>query len=213
MIQTWFADVTPLLEKQIYERYYLLLPAWRREKADRLRRPQDKARSAGAWALYQQMRRFYQLSGEAPFNLSHSGKYALCSVCTGRFVNGSGAPVSVGCDIEMLGEFHPEIPRRFFCPAEADDILTRENGTLQTAAFYRYWVLKESFIKATGLGMKLDLQSFEIHIGETGPELIRQPQGFPGKYYYKEYEPPEKDARIAVCSQVSSFGELRQFFY
>ena len=32
--------------------------------------------------------------------------------------------------------------------------------------FFKYWVLKESYMKYTGLGMNLKLDSFEIKIGD-----------------------------------------------
>ena len=41
--------------------------------------------------------------------------------------------------------------------------------------FYRYWVLKESFMKATGLGMRLALDSFELDLGAAAPALRRSP--------------------------------------
>ena len=30
--------------------------------------------------------------------------------------------------------------------------------------FYRFWTLKESFLKATGLGLRLPLNAFQIHL-------------------------------------------------
>lgn len=209
MIQTWLADILPLMDENLYESLYRLLPLHRQQKADALRRPEDRARSVGAWILYQKMCRFYRLPADAPFNLSHSGRYALCSVDTAyKRLKSSGS--SLGCDIEMLGKFHPGIIRHFFCPAETDYIRSQKTAALRTDAFYRYWVLKESFMKATGLGMRLELKSFEIRIGANGPELIRQPADFPGRYFYQEYEPRKGDAKIAVCSSSSEFGPLKQ---
>ena len=43
-------------------------------------------------------------------------------------------------------------------------------------AFYRYWVLKESFMKATRYGMKLGLDTFEILCDEKGARLLNQPK-------------------------------------
>ena len=36
MIRTWMAEVTPLLEKSIYQKCYEKIPAFRREKADKI---------------------------------------------------------------------------------------------------------------------------------------------------------------------------------
>ena len=37
MIRTWLSDIRPLYEEQRYRKYYDTLPAFRKEKADRLR--------------------------------------------------------------------------------------------------------------------------------------------------------------------------------
>lgn len=217
MIQTWIADVTPLLEEQIYRKYYALLPGWRKEKADQLRLAQDRTRSVGAWILYQRMLEEYECSGEAVYNLSHSGRYALCSLAVSEIPkragdeslqNGNGV-VKLGCDVEMIGEFRPKLAKRFFCLSEEAYILEQNTPELRTETFYRYWVLKESFVKATRQGLKIDLRSFEICMKDGEPELIRQPEEYPEKYYYREYHVAAGDARAAVCSTDPELGELR----
>lgn len=206
MIQTWIADVTPLLEEQIYRKYYALLPGWRKEKADQLRLAQDRARSVGAWILYQRMLEEYECSEEAVYNLSHSGRYALCSLEVSGETAGA---IQLGCDVEMIGEFRPKLAKRFFCPSEEAYILEQSTPELRAEAFYRYWVLKESFVKATREGLRIDLRSFEIRIGDGAPQLLRQPEGYKEQYYYREYQAEAGDARVAVCSTDPELGELR----
>ena len=63
--------------------------------------------------------------------------------------------------------------------------------------FYRYWVLKESFLKATRKGLVMGLNTSEIQIPQ--PEEIRE------AYYLKEYQ--TDGARIAVCSTNPNFDE------
>ena len=157
--------------------------------------------SAGAWILYQQMRKYYELSDQMPYNLSHSGKYALCSVST-------QPDAQVGCDVEMIKENKQRLAERYFCPGEVDWIQSQTTEAEQAEGFYRYWVLKESFIKAIHLGMQQDLREFEIALDEEGARLVRQPDAFPEKYYYQEYRTDAGDARIAVCSTEKKFGEL-----
>ena len=188
MVHTWIMDVTPLQNDMIYRRCYNRLPDWRREKADRIRPLEGKMQSAGAWILYQQMRKYYELSDQMPYNLSHSGKYALCSVST-------QPDAQVGCDVEMIKENKLRLAERYFCPGEV-------------AWIQSHWVLKESFIKAIRLGMKQDLCEFEIALDEPEARLVRQPDAFPEKYYYQEYRTDAGDARIAVCSTEKKFGEL-----
>lgn len=220
MIQTWITDVTPLLEQKTCKYYYDRLPEWRRRKADKLKNL-NKAQSVGAWILYQNMRAAYGLSEGGIYNLSHSGRYALCAADDGKG-NAAGAAkepgynglqerseaVKVGCDVEMIKKLRPGVARRFFCPDEEAYIMGQETETCRTEEFYRYWVLKESFIKAVREGMRLDLRSFEIKIEKGEPVLIRQPENYPEKYYYKEYKLEAGDAKIAVCSTEPEFGRL-----
>ena len=48
MIQTWIADVTPLLNEEIYYVYYRKAPHFRKKKADRLKQQEGRALSIGA---------------------------------------------------------------------------------------------------------------------------------------------------------------------
>lgn len=204
MIRTWVADVTPLTEPELYETYYALVPDERKKKADRLRFAKDKALSIGAWSLYMRMKEYYELSERTVFNLSHSGRYALCSVGDDRWTE-----YRVGCDIEYVKHNYHDIARRFFCPDETAYIHAKETEAARAQAFFRYWVLKESFMKATRLGMKLPLNEFEIRFdAQDYPLLVKQPAEILGQYYYKEYAVSDPDVKIAVCSTKDEFEEL-----
>ena len=196
MIQTWIADVTSLLNTEVYQKHYNTVPEWRQKKADKIRFEEDKALSVGAWVLYEKMKKTYHLNDDAPFNLSHSGHFVLCSV------EDSGNPSAmVGCDLEKIKEPRLKIARRFFCENECR--LVEENPD----NFYRFWVLKESFMKVTRLGLKLGLDTFEIDITEVGPVLKRKPDGIEGEFYFKEYELERVPYRIAVCANRDEFAE------
>ena len=56
---------------------------------------------------------------------------------------------------------------------------------LQQELFYRYWVLKESFAKATREGLALGMDTFEIALGSPSV-LVRQPEKYPESYHYRE---------------------------
>ena len=49
MVSVWAADITPLLIEETYQAYYDKVPEWRKDKADKLKNVDDKARSVGAW--------------------------------------------------------------------------------------------------------------------------------------------------------------------
>jgi 4'-phosphopantetheinyl transferase len=92
------------------------------------------------------------------FNLSHGGGF--CALATGRVA-------SVGVDIEAM---HPNALDL------ADTVFTRREFLQYTAvpsakrlqAFFRAWVAKEAYLKATGEGLGGGLQSFELNLA-TGP--------------------------------------------
>lgn len=44
MVSVWAADITPLLIEETYQAYYDKVPEWRKDKADKLKNVDDKAR-------------------------------------------------------------------------------------------------------------------------------------------------------------------------
>ena len=88
---------------------------------------------------------FLDAEHEFHFSLSHSGDYSICAV----------GKSPVGADIEAIGNDKERIAERFFAKEEQGFIKDSES-------FYRIWTLKESFMKAVGLGMKLPMDSFTV---------------------------------------------------
>ena len=198
MVRAWIADVTPLLDKGCYDSYYRQAPDFRKKKADALRLDKMRAQSIGVWALWQKIRTAYELPEEPVFNFSHSGTYVMCAVCMdGRSVE--GRKVRVGCDVEKIGQLKMNIAMRYFCKEEYGTIKEAGSDEEKTDLFFRYWVLKESFMKATGKGMALPANSFCIRMGDP-PVLVRQPAEFPESYYYREYRVGGSPYKMAVCS-------------
>lgn len=196
MIHTWAADITPLFQEECLRKYYLEAPEFRRKKADMLKHRQGKAQSIGVWALYAKMKEYFGLDGRETYNFSHSGDYVLCSVHTTGDL--SALQPLVGCDVEKIQKCRTGLAKRFFCESEYRCI-EEEEGEKQQEVFTRYWVLKESFIKAVRKGMSLPLDSFEICLGNPA-ELVRQPGEFQEKFYYMESELGDGTYRVAVCS-------------
>ena len=181
MIRTWVASIVPLYDESYYDLCYRQAPGFRREKAAPLRGKQARAQSIGVWTLYERMKKEYGIPEDAAYNFSHSGDYVLCSVYMGQ----AKGQIRVGCDIEQMGRADLKIARRFFCPAEYGRIAGGEDAARQGELFYRYWVLKESFLKATREGLSLGMDTFEIELGSP-PVLVRQPEHFQETYYYME---------------------------
>lgn len=195
MVLTWIGDVRSLLDEQCYLKYWEKLPDFRREKADKYRSPTGRALSAGAWILWQQARKEFNLPDDVPFNLSHSGFYAMCSAQ----VN-SDVKVQIGCDVQQISEYKEKISKRFFCPEEHLHIKKQESSISQKELFFRYWVLKESFIKATqkGMAMPLDSFSFKFEDGRHPTLDTCHAQYKKEDYHFREFD--LFSCRAAVCS-------------
>lgn len=197
MIQTWAANIEPLMQEACYEKYYLQAPKRRQEKADRLKQMKKKAQSIGVWSVYAQMRQVYQLDETAVFNFSHSGSYVLCSVSVDGEKN--DAQILLGCDVEKMRAVNLNIAKHFFCESEYQYIVGERNEEQQKELFYRYWVLKESFMKATRKGMAMEMNSFEIRLGNPSV-FLHKPEEFSVPFYYMETELGGGAYRVAVCS-------------
>lgn len=193
MVQTWLADIRPLLEEEVYRACYQAAPEFRQKKADRLKKKTAKAQSIGVWSLWEYVRRQQNLAQNTVFNLSHSKDHVLVA-----YSDREG--VQVGCDVEQIQVCKEAVARRFFCPEEYRHLMEAKPQE-RDVLFYRYWVLKESFIKATRRGMALGLDTFEIDLqrGES-PVLVRRPEEFPEAYFYQEYQKEGVNAAMAVCT-------------
>ena len=113
------------------------------------------------------------------FNTSHSGKYALCVI----------SDVEVGCDIEEIKDYKQRVAERFFTEKE-NNYLRITND--KEALFYRFWTLKESYIKCIGKGFGMSLQSFELD--NDGNDIIIK-----GQDNYSFLEQTYDGYQIAIC--------------
>jgi 4'-phosphopantetheinyl transferase len=98
------------------------------------------------------------------FNLSHTDGLIVCVVALDR---------EVGVDVENLnrpGET-VEIADHFFSPTEVA-ALHALPPEAQRQRFFAYWTLKESYIKARGMGVSLPLDQFSFHLDTRCPIRI-----------------------------------------
>ena len=167
MIKVGYCNVENLDLKKSYQS----LPHSRKNKVDKFRFMKDKKLSCGAYLLLKKMLNEKNITrpefkigkfGKAYisnyeniyFNLSHSGKFVACAI----------SDEEVGIDIEYNDPtIDLNIARLYFFNEEYKSIRKSENPENE---FFKYWVLKESYMKYTGLGFQLDLDSFEIIIDD-----------------------------------------------
>lgn len=86
------------------------------------------------------------------FNLSHNNELIIIAICVND---------EIGCDIESPKRkisIEP-ISRRYFAKQE-HQALCYLQGKEKQQRFFEIWTLKEAFVKATGIGISLGLDSF-----------------------------------------------------
>ena len=133
----------------------------------------------------------YIEGNEVFFNLSHSGDYALCVICD----------TEVGCDIQQIRKVRESVMDRYFHSGEKAYILEGKTEEERAWRFTRIWVLRESYIKQTGEGLKRDLHTFYFSIDKNLPELYVQngseEQYVSGGMIFDEFS--VDDCLCAVC--------------
>lgn len=101
---------------------------------------------------------------ELSFNVSHSEGMALYAITRGR---------ELGIDIEFLRDDLEalQLARHFFSQGEIA-ILNALPDQLRTRAFFNCWTRKEAYIKATGKGLYLSLQQFDVSLTPGVPAAL-----------------------------------------
>ena len=124
------------------------------------------------------------------FNLSHSGKFVCCAI----------SDEEVGVDIEYNDPtIDLKIAENYFFNTEYENIIHSEKPSDE---FFNYWVLKESYMKYTGLGFNLELNEFEILIGD---EIKLKNDKKDLKFSLFNIE----DYKLAICSQYPLDNPIR----
>lgn len=121
------------------------------------------------------------------YNLSHSKECAALVV--------DRQPV--GVDVEGLRIGYKKLANRFFSEVEAASL----NDAWSDEEFTRIWTRKESYLKATGYGMRMPLQSFStlqerVEINDKMPEEMRKEEPF-----YLASTRIEDGYWLSVCKQ------------
>jgi 4'-phosphopantetheinyl transferase len=91
------------------------------------------------------------------FNLSNTHRLVVCVLT---------CYADIGVDVEQLGDAPPlEVVEHFFAPKEVAALRALPERE-RTRRFFDYWTLKESYIKARGLGMAIPLDRFAFILDE-----------------------------------------------
>lgn len=177
-VRVYFADTAELEDPALFGRLFGTVSAQRREKISRTEIGEVKRCSlavelllkkamedaglayAGREMRFGEFGKPYFENGPH-FGLSHSGEQAMCVL----------SPVPVGCDVERVRPVNPKIAERFFTLDEAAALAAAPSDAAREEAFFRTWVLKESYIKLSGRGMSVPFRSYGVDIACDPPQL------------------------------------------
>ena len=115
------------------------------------------------------------------FNLSHSSSLAVYAFARKR---------TLGIDVEQIradsaGE---EIAKRYFSAREVSDLQTLA-AEERVESFFQCWTRKEAYLKATGMGLQIPLDSFSVSLlpGEPAQFLA----GVEPRWHLQAFRPAE----------------------
>lgn len=95
------------------------------------------------------------------FNISHSGSWVVCAF----------DKEPIGVDIELIENIDNNIMERFYSALEISHI--RKYPLDQRVSwFYKIWTLKESYLKALGIGIRVPLKSFSFIFNNNMIQLL-----------------------------------------
>ncbi|MGQ8872605.1 4'-phosphopantetheinyl transferase family protein [Paenibacillus sp. TSA_86.1] len=120
------------------------------------------------------------------FNISHSGEWIVCVF----------SRHCVGVDLEQVKQRQLGIAQQYFSDDEYTSIINQDTSN-QLIHFYRILTLKESYIKATGKGLKIPLNSFCIK-GDDYRFYMQANDSLP-KAYFQHYNVGEHYL-MSICA-------------
>lgn len=203
-------DTDILNDESVFCKQYEIMTEHRKKKIDSFCFLKDKKLSLGAGILLREVfirekillndADIYYNKNEKPyikvkkdfyFNISHSGKYAVCAVSNRN----------IGVDIEKWQHFEEGVIEYIYL---SDEI---KSAALYPGSPERYytklWTIKESVMKYYGTGLSLEPQ--KITINSEDPIKVSCEEFDTSALYFKQYEIP--GYFITVCSEYPVFSE------
>ena len=126
------------------------------------------------------------------FNVSHSGDWVVCAI----------DEKTIGIDVQLIEEIDVlDIAKDFFTSKEYY-LISDTNSNNRKETFYDIWTLKESYIKALGEGLSIDLDSFSIT--KANNTIYYETEIQHEQCYFKQYN-IDGSYKLSVCSFNNQF--------
>lgn len=191
-IDLWCTYISEIGDDSLWPRYSALLAAEERERQARFRFARDRRRFLVTRALVRSVLSRYaavrpeewvfsagdrgrpaicapRAAATLEFNISHSADLVMLGVTAGR---------TLGIDTESIAAREADIDGldRYFAPEESAALLALAPDE-RRRRFFELWTLKESYIKARGMGLAIALDAFRFELtGERGLTLRMRPE-------------------------------------
>jgi 4'-phosphopantetheinyl transferase len=167
MIKVYYTKFEGPLDEGLWDHYSLILPPECRKRNQAFRRWQDKhAHLFGRLLLHIGLKEFgYKnnplfllqydaysrpfVDGDIDFNISHSGSWVICAIAR---------HAKLGVDIE---EYKPVEFNYYEDTMDAGQWQCIHNSPVPEQAFFNYWTIKESVVKADGRGLSIPMKSIK----------------------------------------------------
>lgn len=129
------------------------------------------------------------------FNLSHTRGLIALAVTRGR---------ELGVDVENIAtrSVSLDVAKHFFSPIEVAD-LACVAADRQQDRFFEYWTMKESYIKARGMGLSLPLDRFSFrfpHHSAVSLSIDPDLQDRADRWSFWQYR-PTPNYLMAICAE------------
>ncbi|MEE0060942.1 MAG: 4'-phosphopantetheinyl transferase superfamily protein [Acutalibacteraceae bacterium] len=211
MIEAFLLESDVLNNDEIFNRYYITMSQYRKNKIDSLKKRSDKNLSLAVGIIIQDYLKQLNLSEQKisystkangkpfftdysnlHFNASHSGNIALCVFSDSE----------IGCDIQRLTNANKNIAKRYFTQQEYDFIFNNINPN---EAFTRVWSIKEAFLKLEGTGLGGGLSNVDVLVDIDAVKINNSDVSI-SEYKFQDYY-------IAICSyQGEATKEIKIIF-
>lgn len=179
-IHLWQVNPDEITETELLNKYKKLLTSEETKKQQRYKFSQDKHDALITRAFIRDLLSYYAdiapqdwrfkkgekdkpeiVNSPLPlrFNLSHTKGLIICAVTLEN---------DIGCDVEDITRSNDvlSIANRYFSASETEELFSLPT-TQQRNRFFDYWTLKESYIKAWGLGLAIPLKDFSYTINDS----------------------------------------------
>ncbi|MBQ0027569.1 MAG: 4'-phosphopantetheinyl transferase superfamily protein [Lachnospiraceae bacterium] len=216
-LHLYIFNIEEISDDKKFEQLYDLVSQDRQNRIDRIKFDDDKKRSLGAGILFEKAlddigvpknervigygehgKPQLELHPEVCFNISHSGKYAVLVINTQGNI--------CGCDVEYINNKRKieNIAKRILTASEAEMIneINASDHNEGIRAFYDIWTVKESIVKAIGIGLGIEFSDIDIAArSEEGGSVVKAVVRSSSEVFYIKRIELDSEYSLSICTK------------